>query len=137
MDGYGNGLFLDNHSTAISKTTVNSVAFGILQATRRRITKTEYIACPSCGRTLFNLEDTVAKIRRKTTHLKGIKIAVMGCIVNGIGEMADADYGYVGASSGKITLYKNKVVVQKNIDETEAVEALIRLIKDSGDWEEA
>jgi len=136
MDGYGNGLFLDNHSTAISKTTVNSVAFGILQATRRRITKTEYIACPSCGRTLFNLEDTVAKIRRKTTHLKGIKIAVMGCIVNGIGEMADADYGYVGASSGKITLYKNKVVVQKNIDETEAVEALIRLIKDSGDWKE-
>ena len=109
-------------------------AFGILQATRTRISKTEYISCPSCGRTLFDLQETTAKIRTKTSHLKGLKIGIMGCIVNGPGEMADADYGYVGTGIGKITLYKEKEVVQRNIASAAAVDALIDLIKEHGDW---
>jgi (E)-4-hydroxy-3-methylbut-2-enyl-diphosphate synthase len=107
-----------------------------LQATRNRISKTEYISCPSCGRTLFDLQETTAKIRKRTQHLKGVKIGIMGCIVNGPGEMADADYGYVGVGVGKITLYKGKEVVKKNIPSEEAVDALIGLIMEHGDWVE-
>ena len=114
----------------------NSTAFGILQATRTRISKTEYISCPSCGRTLFDLQETTAKIREVTSHLKGVKIGIMGCIVNGPGEMADADYGYVGTGPGKITLYKEKEVVEKNVPEERAVDALIELIRSHGDWVE-
>ena len=114
----------------------NRLSFGILQATRTRISKTEYISCPSCGRTLFDLEETTAKIREATFHLKGVKIGIMGCIVNGPGEMADADFGYVGTGPGKITLYKEKEVVQKNVPEEQGVEALIELIKSAGRWVE-
>jgi (E)-4-hydroxy-3-methylbut-2-enyl-diphosphate synthase len=116
------------------QTLINSTAFGILQATRTRISKTEYISCPSCGRTLFDLQETTAKIRKETSHLKGIKIGIMGCIVNGPGEMADADYGYVGTGPGKINLYKEKTVIKKNVPEDEAVHELIELIKENGDW---
>jgi (E)-4-hydroxy-3-methylbut-2-enyl-diphosphate synthase len=115
---------------------INSTAFGILQATRTRISKTEYISCPSCGRTLFDLQETTAKIRSRTNHLKGVKIAIMGCIVNGPGEMADADYGYVGSGVGKITLYKGKEVVKKSVNASEAVDELIELIKSDGNWVE-
>ncbi len=118
-------------------TTLNSIAFGILQATRTRISKTEYISCPSCGRTLFDLQETTAKIRAVTNHLKGVKIAIMGCIVNGPGEMADADFGYVGSGVGKITLYKNKDIVKRNIDSEVAVDELINLLKEHGAWVEA
>ncbi|MCL2596597.1 MAG: (E)-4-hydroxy-3-methylbut-2-enyl-diphosphate synthase [Paludibacter sp.] len=111
------------------------VAYRILQATRKRITKTEYISCPSCGRTLFDLQSVVAKIKEKTSHLKGLKIGIMGCIVNGPGEMADADYGYVGAKAGHISLYKKQTCIRKNIPEHQAVEALINLIKENGDWQ--
>jgi (E)-4-hydroxy-3-methylbut-2-enyl-diphosphate synthase len=116
---------------------MNNTAFGILQATRTRISKTEYISCPSCGRTLFDLQETTAKIRAVTNHLKGVKIAIMGCIVNGPGEMADADFGYVGSGVGKITLYKNKDVVKRNIDSEIAVDELIQLIKENDAWVEA
>lgn len=134
LDGFGDGVWLDApHIPLVQKV---STSFGILQATRTRISKTEYISCPSCGRTLFDLQETTAKIRTRTSHLKGIKIGIMGCIVNGPGEMADADYGYVGTGPGKITLYKEKSVVEKNIPEDEAVDALINLIKSHGDWKE-
>jgi (E)-4-hydroxy-3-methylbut-2-enyl-diphosphate synthase len=112
------------------------VAYGILQSVGVRITKTEFISCPSCARTLFNIEETVEKIRERTSHLKGLKIAVMGCIVNGPGEMADANYGYVGAGKGKINLYKGHSLVKKNVDTAEALEELIALIKENGDWKE-
>jgi (E)-4-hydroxy-3-methylbut-2-enyl-diphosphate synthase len=135
LDGMGDGLFLRANGIA-SPQMINSLAFGILQAARTRISKTEYISCPSCGRTLFDLQETTAKIRSRTSHLKGIKIGIMGCIVNGPGEMADADYGYVGSGVGKITLYKGKVVVTKNIQAEGAVDALINLIKQHGDWVE-
>lgn len=133
IDGFGDGLWIKGEQ---APTFINSTAFGILQATRTRISKTEYISCPSCGRTLFDLQETTAKIRERTSHLKGIKIGIMGCIVNGPGEMADADYGYVGTGPGKIHLYKEKTVVRKNVDEVEAVDALINLIKENGDWVE-
>jgi (E)-4-hydroxy-3-methylbut-2-enyl-diphosphate synthase len=113
---------------------INNTAFGILQATRTRISKTEYISCPSCGRTLFDLQVTTAKIRNVTNHLKGVKIAIMGCIVNGPGEMADADFGYVGSGVGKITLYKGKEIVKRNVDSTIAVDELINLLKESEAW---
>jgi (E)-4-hydroxy-3-methylbut-2-enyl-diphosphate synthase len=112
----------------------NNTAFSILQATRTRISKTEYISCPSCGRTLFDLQETTARIRAVTHHLKGVKIAIMGCIVNGPGEMADADFGYVGSGPGKITLYKGKEIVKRNIDSAVAVDQLIELLKESGVW---
>ncbi|GHT19741.1 4-hydroxy-3-methylbut-2-en-1-yl diphosphate synthase (ferredoxin) [Bacteroidia bacterium] len=112
------------------------VAYGILQATRLRITKPEYISCPSCGRTLFDLQTVIAKIKEKTAHLTGLKIGIMGCIVNGPGEMADADYGYVGAGRGRVSLYQGQICVKKNIPETEAVDALVDLIKENGDWHE-
>jgi (E)-4-hydroxy-3-methylbut-2-enyl-diphosphate synthase len=133
IDGLGDGIFIAAENCG-SDNKINNTAFGILQATRTRISKTEYISCPSCGRTLFNLQETTAKIRAVTSHLKGLKIGIMGCIVNGPGEMADADYGYVGTGKGKITLYKEKNVVQRNIPESEAVESLINLIKENGDW---
>ena len=135
VDGLGDGVFIAAENCGSDK-MINDTAFGILQATRTRISKTEYISCPSCGRTLFDLQETTAKIRAVTSHLKGVKIGIMGCIVNGPGEMADADYGYVGTGIGKITLYKEKNVVQKNIPEAEAVDALINLIKEHGDWVE-
>ncbi|MBU3743041.1 MAG: 1-hydroxy-2-methyl-2-(E)-butenyl 4-diphosphate synthase, partial [Sediminibacterium sp.] len=113
---------------------LNATAFGILQATRTRISKTEYISCPSCGRTLFDLQETTARIRKVTHHLKGVKIAIMGCIVNGPGEMADADFGYVGSGPGKITLYKGKDIMKRNIESEIAVEELINLLKEHGAW---
>ena len=132
LDGLGDGVLISSSQSSLAKS--NAIAFGILQATRTRISRTEYISCPSCGRTLFDLQETTAKIRSRTSHLKGVKIGIMGCIVNGPGEMADADYGYVGTGVGKITLYKEKNVVKKNIDEAEAVDELISLIKEYGDW---
>lgn len=134
IDGFGDGIWIKGPHPA---TIINSLSFGILQATRTRISKTEYISCPSCGRTLFDLQETTAKIRSRTSHLKGIKIGIMGCIVNGPGEMADADYGYVGTGPGKIHLYKEKEIVRKNVPEAEAVDALIELIRENGDWVEA
>jgi (E)-4-hydroxy-3-methylbut-2-enyl-diphosphate synthase len=135
LDGFGDGLFLQQNNCTSPK-NANATAFGILQATRTRISKTEYISCPSCGRTLFDLQETTAKIRNRTDHLKGIKIGIMGCIVNGPGEMADADYGYVGTGVGKITLYKGREVVERNIGSEKAVDALVDLIKKYGDWVE-
>lgn len=113
------------------------VAYGILQATGVRISKTEFISCPSCGRTLFDIQATLEKVKQRTGHLKGLKIAVMGCVVNGPGEMADAHYGYVGAGKGKVNLYKGQHVMKRNIDESVAVEELVNLIKESGEWGEA
>ena len=155
LDGFGDGLCLgltsksyaaqtansskdtsgrNYNSNASIEAFINATAFTILQATRTRISKTEYISCPSCGRTLFNLQETTAKIRSVTNHLKGIKIAIMGCIVNGPGEMADADFGYVGSGPGKITLYKGKEVVKKNVDSEIAVDELIQLLKEHDAW---
>ena len=150
LDGMGDGLWLWNHNREdqqqlkVSGRTylevknnnqfLNNTAFSILQATRTRISKTEYISCPSCGRTLFDLQETTAKIRSVTHHLKGVKIAIMGCIVNGPGEMADADFGYVGSGPGKITLYKGKEVVKRNVDSDIAVEELIALLKENEAW---
>ena len=135
IDGFGDGIWL-KQKNCVSTQVCNSTAFGILQATRTRISKTEYISCPSCGRTLFDLQETTQKIRERTDHLKGIKIGIMGCIVNGPGEMADADYGYVGTGPGKISLYKGKEVVKKNVTGEGAVDELIKLIKENGDWVE-
>ena len=115
---------------------INRTLFGILQATRTRISKTEYIACPSCGRTLFDLQETTEMIRKRTEHLKGVKIAIMGCIVNGPGEMADADYGYVGSGVDKITLYRGKDIVKRSVPTSQAVDELISLIDDDGNWVE-
>ncbi len=134
IDGFGDGLLVE--AAEVSLNRINEICFGILQAARTRISKTEYISCPSCGRTLFDLQETTAMIRKRTDHLKGIKIAIMGCIVNGPGEMADADYGYVGSGVGKITLYKGKEVVKRNIPSENAVNELIDLIRDNGDWVE-
>ncbi len=151
LDGMGDGIWLMNDPSKMQDLKVsgrtylpvknnhqflNNTSFSILQATRTRISKTEYISCPSCGRTLFDLQETTAKIRAVTNHLKGVKIAIMGCIVNGPGEMADADYGYVGSGAGKITLYKSKEVIKKNIPSEIAVDELINLIKENGDWVE-
>ncbi len=154
LDGFGDGICLGMASEAYSNASVNNAsgrnylnnqtieqfinntAFSILQATRTRISKTEYISCPSCGRTLFDLQETTAKIRSVTHHLKGVKIAIMGCIVNGPGEMADADFGYVGSGVGKITLYRGKEVVKRNVDSDIAVSELISLLKESDAWVE-
>jgi (E)-4-hydroxy-3-methylbut-2-enyl-diphosphate synthase len=140
LDGFCDGVCFGHHygnkNIPSQAKLLNSVAFGILQATRTRISKTEYISCPSCGRTLFDLQETTAKIRAVTHHLKGVKIAIMGCIVNGPGEMADADFGYVGSGPGKITLYRGKEVVKRNVNSDVAVEELINLIKDSDAWVE-
>ncbi len=132
IDGYADGLWLD-HPFA-DNDQLSATAFKILQATRARMTATDYIACPSCGRTLFSIQDTLREIKEATSHLNHLKIAVMGCIVNGPGEMADADYGYVGSGKGKISLYRNKEIVKKNIPQQNAVEELLNLIKTNGDW---
>ena len=134
LDGLCDGIFLFNQGNNISHATVDATAFGILQAGRVRTSKTEFISCPGCGRTLFDLQSTIARVKAATSHLKGLKIGIMGCIVNGPGEMADADYGYVGAARGKVSLYKKKECVEKNIPEEEAVEKLIALIKANGDY---
>ena len=149
LDNMGNGIWLMNDLSKLKNTQasgrtylpvqnnhqfLNNTSFSILQATRKRISKTEYISCPSCGRTLFDLQETTAKIRAVTNHLKGLKIAIMGCIVNGPGEMADADFGYVGSGVGKITLYKGKEVVKKNIPSEVAVDELINLLKENDVW---
>ncbi|MCT1529362.1 (E)-4-hydroxy-3-methylbut-2-enyl-diphosphate synthase [Sphingobacterium daejeonense] len=134
IDGLGSGIWLDSPATPTDK--IASVSFGILQATRSRISKTEYISCPSCGRTLFDLQETTQMIRSRTNHLKGLKIGIMGCIVNGPGEMADADYGYVGAGPDKITLYRGKEVVKRNVSSAKALDELIEIIKSDGLWVE-
>jgi len=149
LEGMGDGIWLINNPSLIINANVsgrtyletknnhqfiNNTSFSILQATRTRISKTEYISCPSCGRTLFDLQETTAKIRSITNHLKGLKIAIMGCIVNGPGEMADADFGYVGSGPGKITLYKGKDVVKRSVNSDIAVEELINLLKESEAW---
>lgn len=135
LDGFGNGIIIEN-SGSIAQKSVDSYMFGVLQAARVRTSKTEFISCPSCGRTLFDLQSTIVKVKAATSHLKHLKIGIMGCIVNGPGEMADADYGYVGAEKGKITLYKKKDSIAKNIPSEEAVERLVELIKENGDWVE-
>ena len=133
IDGLADGLLIENEGPVRNHDILN-LSFGILQASRSRIYKTEFISCPGCGRTQFNLERTAEAIRQRMGHLKGLKIAIMGCIVNGPGEMADADYGYVGSAPGKITLYRNRQVVKRNVPEEDAVEELVKLIKDYGDW---
>ncbi len=135
LDGFGDGIMLSQFENCHQK-ELNSIAFGILQACRARISKTEYIACPSCGRTLFDLQETTALIRKRTSHLKGVKIGIMGCIVNGPGEMADADFGYVGSGVDKITLYKGREVIKRNVSSVNAVDELVQLIKDNGKWVE-
>jgi (E)-4-hydroxy-3-methylbut-2-enyl-diphosphate synthase len=145
VDGLGDGIFLSTEKVTFpSKENLiqtidfyNKTAFGILQAARTRMSKTEYISCPSCGRTLFDLQETTAMIRKRTDHLKGVKIGIMGCIVNGPGEMADADYGYVGVGKGKIALYRGQNVIKKSVPETHAVDELIELIREDGKWIEA
>jgi len=134
VDGFGDGIWID--APGIETKIITSTAFGILQATRSRISKTEYISCPSCGRTLFDLMITTQMIRSRTSHLKGLKIGIMGCIVNGPGEMADADYGYVGSGTDKITLYRGKEAVKKNINSANALDELIGIIKEDGNWVE-
>ena len=136
IDHYGEGIWLEN-SESVTAGNCTDYAFGILQAARLRTSKTEYISCPSCGRTLFNLQQTIARVKAATAHLKELKIGIMGCIVNGPGEMADADYGYVGCGPRRIALYKGKTCIERNIPEEEAVEHLINLIKEYGDWHEA
>lgn len=137
IDGFGDGLMLSVPAKLKNAYSLaNSTAFGTLQASRLRISKTEYISCPSCGRTLFDLQETTAKIRKVTDHLKGIKIGIMGCIVNGPGEMADADYGYVGIGKDKIALYRGQEVIKKSVQAEFAVDELIQLIKDDGNWRE-
>jgi (E)-4-hydroxy-3-methylbut-2-enyl-diphosphate synthase len=132
VDGFGDGIWID--APQVDTKTITSTAFGILQATRSRISKTEYISCPSCGRTLFDLMVTTQMIRSRTSHLKGLKIGIMGCIVNGPGEMADADYGYVGSGTDKITLYRGKEAVKKNISAVNALDELIGIIREDGNW---
>lgn len=139
IDGLGDGVWLsgiDKSGKLMDPGFVNRTSFGILQATRTRISKTEYIACPSCGRTLFDLVEVTNIIRKRTEHLKGVKIAIMGCIVNGPGEMADADYGYVGSGPGKITLYRGKEIVKRSINSEHALDELIKLIQEDGKWVE-
>ena len=132
IDGFGDGIWID--APQVDTKIITSTAFGILQATRSRISKTEYISCPSCGRTLFDLMVTTQMIRSRTSHLKGLKIGIMGCIVNGPGEMADADYGYVGSGTDKITLYRGKEAVKKNISSANALDELIGIIREDGNW---
>jgi (E)-4-hydroxy-3-methylbut-2-enyl-diphosphate synthase len=136
IDGLGDGLLLSLNHSKNKEALCNTTNFGTLQASRMRISKTEYISCPSCGRTLFDLQETTAMIRQKTDHLKGVKIGIMGCIVNGPGEMADADYGYVGIGKDKIALYKGQEVFKKSVPADSAVDELIQLIKEHGDWRE-
>ncbi len=132
MSGFGDGILIEGD--ALTPARAARTAFAILQSARLRISHTEYISCPGCGRTLFDLQSTLAAVKAATAQLKGLKIGVMGCIVNGPGEMADADYGYVGAGAGRISLYRGKECVEKNIPSEEAVEHLVNLIKADGNW---
>ena len=134
LDGLADGVWIV--APQFSASEIENIELNILQASRVRISHTEYIACPSCGRTLYDIEGTLAQIKSRTSHLKGLKIGVMGCIVNGPGEMADADYGYVGAAAGKITLYKGREIVERNIEQERALDRLIEIIKENGDWVE-
>ena len=134
LDGFGDGIRIENTGTSIPQQEIDALSLDILQAARVRISKAEYIACPSCGRTLYDIERTLAAIKARTSHLKGVKIGVMGCIVNGPGEMADADYGYVGSGPGRITLYRGRDVVQRNLPQAEALDALVALIRQDGLW---
>lgn len=133
IDGLADGIWLES-SKSVPEESVVLTSFAILQACRTRMIKPDYISCPSCGRTMFNLQETTKKIREKTLHLKGLKIGIMGCIVNGLGEMADADYGYIGAGQGKVNLYFNKELIKRGINEDQAVDELIKLIQEKGDW---
>ena len=135
IDGLADGVFVVNKG-GISSQLVNSTSFAVLQASHRRVTRTEYISCPGCGRTLYDLQEVIRQIKERTARVSNLKIGIMGCIVNGPGEMADADYGYVGAARGKVSLYKKQVCVEKNIDQAEAVDKLVELIKANGDWVE-
>jgi len=135
LDGLADGIWVD--APALSSDEIRDIELMILQAARVRFSHTEYIACPSCGRTLYDIEKTLADIKSRTSHLKNLKIGIMGCIVNGPGEMADADYGYVGAAAGRITLYKGREIVERNIPQEEAIDRLIELIKANGDWQDA
>ncbi|MDE6556832.1 MAG: (E)-4-hydroxy-3-methylbut-2-enyl-diphosphate synthase [Duncaniella sp.] len=134
LSGYSDGLWIEDKK--MTKEQLESLALNVLQATRQRISKTEYISCPGCGRTLYDLQTAIARIKEATGHLTGLKIGIMGCIVNGPGEMADADYGYVGAGVGNVSLYKGKQCMVKNIPTEEALPRLIQLIKDNGDWKD-
>ena len=135
IQGYGNGIFISSKNNNINEITkINFLSFKILQASRVRVTSTDFISCPSCGRTLFDLQETTANIRKRTEHLKGLKIGIMGCIVNGPGEMADADYGYVGSGKDRITLYRGKDIVKRSINYKDGVDELIELIKEDGNW---
>ena len=134
LDGLADGIWVD--APALSEQEIKDIELMILQASRVRFSHTEYIACPSCGRTLYDIEKTLADIKSRTSHLKNLKIGIMGCIVNGPGEMADADYGYVGAAAGRITLYKGREIIEKNIPQQEAIDRLIELIKANGDWQD-
>ena len=134
LDGLADGIWID--APGFAESEIRDIELMILQAARVRFSHTEYIACPSCGRTLYDIEGTLAQIKERTSHLKNLKIGVMGCIVNGPGEMADADYGYVGAAPGRITLYKGRTVVERNIPQEEALDRLVELIRDNGDWVE-
>ena len=142
IDGMGDGIMLGTELLPEQEKgtwlqtidTLNKLSFGILQAARTRMSKTEYISCPSCGRTLFDLQETTAMIRKRTDHLKGVKIGIMGCIVNGPGEMADADYGYVGVGKDKIALYRGQTVVKKSVPADRAVDELIELIREDARW---
>ncbi|MCZ4695519.1 4-hydroxy-3-methylbut-2-en-1-yl diphosphate synthase [Ancylomarina euxinus] len=136
IDGLGNGICLNNTGN-ISREDLNASAFGILQAARVRTSKTEFISCPGCGRTLFKLQDVVAEVKKKFAHLSHLKIGVMGCIVNGPGEMGDVDYGYVGAGAGRVSLYKSRELIKKNILSEDAIDELIQIIKENGDWKDA
>ncbi len=135
LDGMADGLCLENDG-ALSNAEVVNTAFGILQSSRVRFTKTEFISCPGCGRTLFDLQATTQKVKERTSHLKGLKVAVMGCVVNGVGEMADADYGYIGSGPDTVSLFKQRELIKRNLHREEAVEELIQLIKENGDWVE-
>lgn len=132
VDGYGDGVMLETPSFDVE--FLRKTAFGLLQGSRMRSTKTEFVSCPSCGRTLFDLQETTAEIQKKTGHLPGVSIAVMGCIVNGPGEMADADFGYVGGAPGKVDLYVGKEVVKRAIPNEKACDELVELIKANGRW---
>ena len=134
LDGLADGIWID--APGFAEEEIRNIELMILQAARVRFSHTEYIACPSCGRTLYDIEKTLAAVKSRTSHLKNLKIGVMGCIVNGPGEMADADYGYVGAAPGRITLYKGRTVVERNIPQEEALDRLVELIRDNGDWVE-
>ncbi len=134
IDGMGDGVWIDSPDNKLE--LINRVSFGILQATRTRISKTDYISCPSCGRTQFDLQETTAMIKKVTDHLKGVKIAIMGCIVNGPGEMADADYGFVGSGPNWVSLYRGKDVIERGIPYPEALAKLIELMKEDGIWVE-